>query len=56
MCIFVVDNYLIMKEKVILLGASGLIGSYLLPLLLNAEHIDKVHILLGKECNHLTPS
>ncbi|MFC5285389.1 nucleoside-diphosphate sugar epimerase [Pedobacter alpinus] len=37
-----------MKEKVILLGASGLIGSYLLPLLLNSDAFEEVNVFVRK--------
>lgn len=44
-----------MKQKAILLGANGLIGSILLPLLLHSEAFDEVSIYVRKRLpiNHL---
>lgn len=38
-----------MREKAILLGANGLIGSYLLPLLLNSTYFEEINIFVRKE-------
>ena len=52
---FCLSNYLFMGFKAILLGASGLIGSKLLTLLLNHDGFEEVTVFVRKELQHENP-